>query len=282
MSKEKLVVSFSGGKTSAYMCDYLMRNHSDKYDFVFCFANTGREHEKTLEFVKKCDEHFNLNLVWLEAVINPEKGKGVRHKIVTFETASRNGEPFAAYIAKEGVPNVSKAVCTERLKTFPIKSYMRDNGLLRSRSNPGAKIAIGMRADEPKRNDPNKDAVKRHNLVYPLSHWIEVDKQDVNDYWESMPFTLELPERYGNCLTCFKKSDNKLKLIAREHPEWYEWNDSMEKEHGNGYVFFRKGRSTQQLISEAQLADIETLKHLAAKDDPDVSGGCSQSCEAFK
>lgn len=69
MSKEPMVVSFSGGQTSAFMCDFLMQNYADAYEFHFVFANTGREHEETLIFADKVDKLFGLNLVWLEGVI---------------------------------------------------------------------------------------------------------------------------------------------------------------------------------------------------------------------
>ena len=59
-SKDVMFVSFSGGRTSGYMCQWLLENKSDQYDFIFVFANTGLEHEKTLEFVDKCDKHMEL------------------------------------------------------------------------------------------------------------------------------------------------------------------------------------------------------------------------------
>lgn len=279
--KATLVVSFSGGKTSAFMTLWLQLEFSHIYDLVFCFANTGREHEKTLEFVKECDERFCLNLNWLEAEISPIKGEGVSHRVVDYTSASRKGEPFEAFISKEGVPNVSKATCSERLKTFVIKDFMRKNGLLRH-GRKGARVAIGMR---PERCRKDSNTAKRHNLVYPLAHWCDhtvFDKQYINDFWEGMPFTLCIPERYGNCLTCFKKSDNKLKLIAREHPEWFIWNDEMETKYGNGHVFFRQKRSTKNLLGVASMMDLEILRHLN-KHDPDSSNGCAgSSCEAFQ
>jgi len=70
--KEKYHVSFSGGRTSAYMTKLLLDNWSDRYDFIVTFANTGLEHPKTLEFVRNCDDHFGFNTVWLEAVVQRE------------------------------------------------------------------------------------------------------------------------------------------------------------------------------------------------------------------
>ena len=103
--KETLFVSFSGGRTSGYMCHWLLENKADEYELIFVFANTGLEHEKTLEFVHKCDKVFKLNLVWVEAVVNPVKGRGVTHRIVDYFSAARNGEPFEEVIKKYGIPN---------------------------------------------------------------------------------------------------------------------------------------------------------------------------------
>ena len=80
MIVEILVNSFSGGKTSAMMCKYMIDNHAHEYDQVInLFANTGQEHEQTLKFIKNCDEYFGFNTVWLEAVVNPQKGIGSGH-----------------------------------------------------------------------------------------------------------------------------------------------------------------------------------------------------------
>ena len=38
MKKETIFVSFSGGRTSAYMSHYLKKNWSHKYTFIFVFA----------------------------------------------------------------------------------------------------------------------------------------------------------------------------------------------------------------------------------------------------
>ena len=88
-----ILVTFSGGRTSAFMAKYIKERYCND-NILFVFANTGKEAEATLEFANKCDKEFELNLVWLEAEINPEKGIGTAYKIVGFETANRNGLPF--------------------------------------------------------------------------------------------------------------------------------------------------------------------------------------------
>jgi 3'-phosphoadenosine 5'-phosphosulfate sulfotransferase (PAPS reductase)/FAD synthetase len=279
-----MVVSFSGGQSSAFMCDFLLQNYSDVYDFHFVFANTGREHEETLIFVERCDKLFNLNLIWLEGITSPIHNVGMKHKFVNFETASRNGEPFEQLISVEGIPNISRQKCSDYLKTQTIRSWMREVGLCRR--GWSAKTALGMRADEPERASMEKESTKRYNLVYPLCHWGGFDKQDVNDFWDEMPFKLNIPPHYGNCLTCFKKSNTKLLLIAHEHPEWFSWNKKMELQYGmvkakEGHAWWRGKQNTDGLIASAKLQDHQMLIYLT-KTDEDGADGCGATCEAFQ
>lgn len=278
--KENIVVSFSGGKTSAYMSEKLKREYGDQYNFVFIFANTGQECEETLRFVDRCDREFDLNLVWVEAVVNPQHGKGITHKVVDFTTASRNGEPFEAHIAKSGIPNANKPQCSDRLKAFPIEHYKKTRGL------KGVRHCIGIRKDEERRK--SAWGIKHYNLIYPLCDWFETDKQDVNDFWEEMPFTLELEEHQGNCATCWKKSDKKLWLLALEEPHKFDFMARMERDYinvkpnddGTPRVFFRRNRSVKDLFAECAEMDPERLRKMIGYAS-DENGGCSESCEAY-
>lgn len=61
------VISFSGGRTSGYMLAKIVEAHGGKLpaDVLPIFANTGKEHEKTLEFVQACSERI-APVTWIE------------------------------------------------------------------------------------------------------------------------------------------------------------------------------------------------------------------------
>jgi 3'-phosphoadenosine 5'-phosphosulfate sulfotransferase (PAPS reductase)/FAD synthetase len=123
--KEKLLISFSGGRTSAYMTWWLLNNMQHKYEMVVVFANTGKEREETLQFVHKCDIEFNFNVVWVEAFVTADNGVGTKHIVTNIKYASRNGEPFEDVIAKYGLPNQNAPHCSRELKKQPIKDYAK-------------------------------------------------------------------------------------------------------------------------------------------------------------
>lgn len=268
--KPKLLVSFSGGRTSAYMSKLLKQQYGDKYELLFVFANTGQEHENTLIFVDQCDKAFGLNLVWVEAETTHERGVGVRARIVNFDTASRAGEPFEQVIRKHGIPNRNFPHCTRELKQRPIEAFAKSIGW------KDYETAIGIRADEPKR-------VKK--MVYPLVHWHPVDKQDINEWWADQSFNLELPERLGNCKWCWKKSDRKHFANIDDCPDIYDFPRRMEVQYphagpsqtGEAKVFFRLARSTDQMFA----ARLSAEGFRVLPEDDDIDGGCSESCEAF-
>lgn len=149
--KKPLVISFSGGRTSAYMAyllthSELCQQYRDEYEFHFLFANTGCEHPKTLEFVNNCAKHFGWNVVWLEAKVIHEARKGTRYNITDFNNASRDGEPYEEVARKYGMPNVGIPQCTRELKLAPIRAWCRDN-----LGSAVVDTAVGIRADESRR-----------------------------------------------------------------------------------------------------------------------------------
>lgn len=247
MSKKKIyVVLFSGGRTSAFLAKYIKENPKYK-NAIFLFANTGKEREETLEFAHKCDKEFLLNLIYLEALVNNEKGKGTAYKIVDFETASRNGEPFEAMLKKYPLPNNMASNCTRELKQRPIDAYLRDN-------YKGFDIikVIGIRADEAHRKSINSEIEK---VIYPLCDEIKVDSRFIRNWWDKQSFNLQLKDYEGNCDLCFKKSIKKRLTIIKENPKVAIWWENMEKKYSSEEIprfDLRTNKSVEQLIEMAK------------------------------
>lgn len=271
---DRLRISFSGGETSALMTLLLLRKWRDRFqDVQVVFANTGQEREETLEFVQQCDRAFGFGVVWVEANIHPTKGQGTTHRVVSYETASREGEPFEAYIAKHGIPNQSHPKCTTELKTNPMHSYSKSQGWKKYVT------AIGIRSDEMSRVRNDK------KLVYPLAQWAPITKDHVNAFWERQPFRLNLMGYQGNCKWCWKKSNKKLMAVMQDNPRHFDFPERMEARYGlvgpefakyegrPARVFFRGNRSTLDLRKE-YAAGIEG-------DEVQEDLGCIESCEAF-
>lgn len=293
----KLLISFSGGRTSAYMTKLLLDHYQNTYDMIVVFANTGKEREETLQFVKDCDDNFHFNTIWVEAITNPEHGKGVRAKIVDFNSASRNGEPFEAMIAKHGMPSVKSPHCTRELKRYTIQSYAKSIGW------KSYWTAIGYRVDEIDRCAP--DWEKRKHLYPLVSYQHGVRKEDINKFWSQQLFDLRLKGYEGNCELCFKKSFRKLMTIVNEHPEKTLWYKGMEFKYNS---FIPEGKKHNPLLippinsfrGNKSINDIiEMAKNdfYPATDDSkyypeykqgnlwsvelDISNGCTESCEVF-
>lgn len=148
-----IVLSVSGGLTSMTMAA-LIKATLPYHNIVCIFANTGLENEETLVFVHQCDKAFGLNIQWVEAVTNPKHGKGVTHRMTNFYDAYRNtqykepGHPFHAHVRKNGVPNMARPQCSDRLKEFAIEHFKKVNDL------KGYPHSLGMRDDEPLRTTP--------------------------------------------------------------------------------------------------------------------------------
>ena len=282
--KQKLSVSFSGGRTSAYMAKWLIDNKSDEYEFSFIFANTGLEHEKTLDFVNECDKRWGLNLVWLEAVVHHNERKGCTHKIVTYETASRKGEPFKAVCSKYGMPSPTANLCTRELKINVINSYERAQGVRGS-----AIRAIGIRIDEIDRINPKFEALK---LIYPLVSMNPKTKEQIRYWWSEQEFDLQVPEHLGNCVTCFKKSTRKLLTIAKSEPSRFDVFIEIENLYSETGAskretkFFRGNKDCSDILADSKQPFVEFVDYmpelqLGLLDELDESNGCSESCEIY-
>lgn len=278
---KKLLISFSGGRTSAYMTYWLLK-----------------EREETLEFVKECSDFFKFICIWVEYKNNNKSPwASGKHKIVSFETASRKGEPFDEMMGKYGIVNPAFPHCSRELKASAIKSYARAIGWKKYYT------AIGIRVDEMDRiNFETKDKLR---LLYPLATIKNTDKGDINSFWRKQPFDLRLKSYEGNCDLCWKKTQRKLMTIIKENPKLVDWWSEMEVKYDN-YIpksreenenislplrFYRKNMSISEMFEmskqpfkgakdESQIIYSKQRKLLDI-DPLDKTDGCEESCEAF-
>lgn len=174
------LVSFSGGRTSAYMLFQVLCAHGGVLpDYVVvAFANTGQELEETLRFVHECGTRWGVRIFWVEwrppaserlrLVIPAELQRdrkaskeenarraaerkrlreiaeaGRRFEHVGFNSADREGRWFAELIRRKQVlPNQDLRYCTEKLKVETMKWLMISLGYSTWYN------IVGLRADE--------------------------------------------------------------------------------------------------------------------------------------
>ena len=216
---EPTCISFSGGRTSAFMLHKVLQNGGgqlpNKAKVIFC--NTGKEDEATLQFVKNCSDRWNVPITWLEYTTEEPK-----FKVVNFKTASRNGEPFAELIkTRKMLPNVRARFCTAELKIRVMSKYTKSIGW-----GDYANF-IGIRADEPRRVAKMKPDSAREDTIMPLA--VDgISKGDVLNFWQNNDFDLQLPivngeTIGGNCDLCFLKSMPKIMTLIKQDPQKAVW-----------------------------------------------------------
>ena len=266
------LISFSGGRTSAYMLKHILDAHGGTLpnDVVVAFANTGKEREETLRFVHDCATHWNVKIHWLEYRAGEE-----RFAEVGVNSASRQGEPFAALIAKKNyLPNSVTRFCTSELKIRVMRDFAKMTLGWRNWTN-----VIGLRYDEGHRvlkayaaNDSGKQPWRN---AMPMAK-AKATKRDVMAFWAAQPFDLQLKSYEGNCDLCFLKGKAKLMALIRENPGMGDWWAEQERKVKPG--------SGARFVTEYSYADLaETVSRqgfLFEDDGEEFDAECGLICTA--
>jgi len=234
------LLSFSGGRTSGY----LLRRVLDAYDGVLptggivMFANTGREHPATLEFVQRISNEW-CRVYWVEYTAETP---GWRE--TSFASASRDGQPFGELISKRKyLPNPVTRFCTSDLKVVPMRKAMRSLG------HDDYTTILGIRADEPRRVAKLRGDTER-DIEMPLAD-AGIRSEDVLSWWAAQPFDLRLPNNdpaFGNCDLCFLKGSARIERVIRNDPtraDWWAEQESLRQAR------FRKDRPTYAQVRAA-------------------------------
>lgn len=271
------VVSFSGGRTSAYLC-HLMIEKFGRESVDFIFMDTGAEHPKTYEFIRNVDREFGLNLVCLRLKINPELGKGNSYDVVGIESISADMKPFSDMMSKYGTPYTGGMFCTDRMKLTPFKKYCDDKY-----GKGNYETWLGIRTDEARR------LAEKEGIRY-LAEISDFEKQDIIDWWSDKDFDLNIPEWLGNCVFCPKKSNLKLAAAQRDESGIYhQWLNMLysdfvrvDDKTGHWSKMYRGNQSLESLIATFDGSTGSEIKARMRGAKNLDTGSCSESCEVFQ
>jgi len=243
------LISFSGGRTSAFMLWKILRAHNGHLppDVIVTFANTGKERPETLDFVQRCATEWGVHVVWLEWR-DTEEG----FDVVSHNSASRNGEPFTALLLKKQMlPNSVTRFCTIELKIRVMKKYCQSLGWRRWKN------IVGLRFDElhrvnaaAARNAARKEPFRTR---CPMARARDT-KPVVMSFWKNQPFDLGLRDWEGNCDLCFLKGQEKRKRIMQDRPDLVRWWTDAEAlkvtQGGTCHTFRPANRPTYAALEE--------------------------------
>lgn len=254
------VISFSGGRTSGLMLRRVLDAHGGTLpaNVHVVFANTGLEREETLRFVDECASRWGVEIRWVERRPRPE-----RFAEVTFETASRDGEPFAALIGeKRYLPNAVTRHCTEGLKLEVMRSFMLAQG------HEHWTNVVGLRADEPARVARVRARIEpRWDSVCPLAD-ARVTAADVAAFWRAQPFDLGLRAGEGNCNLCFLKGRALREHLVAARPQDAAWWIAQEARVGARFHAHERGYADLLDRARRQLPLVFDADALAASTIP--------------
>jgi 3'-phosphoadenosine 5'-phosphosulfate sulfotransferase (PAPS reductase)/FAD synthetase len=274
-----LVISFSGGRSSAYMLWQIVEANGGLPDqAVVNFNNTGFELPETLDFIQETETRLGIHINWLE--YKPLN----KFTVVNHNSAARNGEPFIAMCeeimpkrrdgtsGKRPLPNPVQRHCTGNLKIRTSHRYLRSLGWTRYYS------AIGYRADEePRVNRRQKLDARYAGIaeggvgVFPMFH-AGVVAEDIFAFWDAMPYDLRINSWEGNCDYCFMKSTQKLKDMYLARPERIKpWLELEAREYDRAGPFRKDRASLAEIVAQVEAGDLS-----APPQDPDLMcNGCT-------
>ena len=238
------LISFSGGRTSAYMLWRILQAHGGTLpeDVHVVFANTGKEREETLRFVHECGSRWGVRVRWIEWQDREGRNTPAADRFVEvgLNSAARDGEPFKALIRrKRYLPNAVTRFCTAELKIDSMKQFMLAQG------HQHWTNVVGLRHDEGhrllKQYARNAEGKERWQSYMPLDKAKITKRGHVMPFWlggnvdprnPALPlpqgFDLGLRDYEGNCDGCMLKGFDVLAFQERERPGYLDGWINME------------------------------------------------------
>ena len=158
-----------------------------------------------MRFVQDCSEQWGVEIHWVE-----RRFDDVGFKRVTFETASRNGEPFEELIRKRNyLPNPVARICTSELKIRAQSKYLASLDHFEGEKYSAIENLswVGIRADEQRRAAKIADKSRIPLVTAGITKGVTM---------------------HGNCDLCFLKPAAQVLALIAEKPERAVWWAKME------------------------------------------------------
>lgn len=236
------VVSVSGGKDSAATAVLAIEQHG-REACRFAFADTGNEHESTIEHVAYMARHLGIEIVTLRAsfereIVNkrdyvrdhwPAKGVSPEDCARAIAALVPTGNPFLDLCLWKGrFPSRRAQFCTQHLKTIPVTEYQL--GLIEAGECDAVWSWQGVRLDE---SDSRKvrlqgtgACVKAFEVIggglfnyRPILRWRAEDTFEAAACYglEPNPLYLQGMTRVG-CMPCINASKDEVLEISKRFP----------------------------------------------------------------
>jgi 3'-phosphoadenosine 5'-phosphosulfate sulfotransferase (PAPS reductase)/FAD synthetase len=306
-----IVVSFSGGKDSTATALLAL---DEGADCRLVFADTGHEHELTLEYVYNyAPGAFGVPITTVRADFSAEiarkrlfiaekwESRGVPREGVERALAVLHptGIPFLDLCLWKGMfPSRKRQFCTQFLKRYPLDNFMLDL-IADGRSVESWR---GIRRDESQQRSgaiESEMTPEGWRVVHPIVSW---DARRVVSFVQSRGIALNPLYRLGmsrvGCMPCINANKDEIAEIARRFPQHIdrvrEWEALVGEAGRRGWTTFftdayEDGETPEKIQSRLRIDErvrwaqttrggrqFSLLKTMAAPECASIYGLCEQ------
>lgn len=223
--KQRIVVGFSGGVSSAWCAGWALRNYP-REDVVLLWHDTKEEHPDTYRFIREMAAALELPI-----------------------TERSDGRSVTELFRDEGfLGNNQNAMCSRVLKREPGNRFMAE--LLAD--GFAVTMVVGFSALEWKRIQRKKaeGEARGYAVRFPMAEE-RISKQVAADWCTAQgvcPSAMYAWAEHANCPGCVKGGMAYWQAVARNMPEVYAQRVALEEEFGHGIL--RGGDREHHLLKD--------------------------------